>query len=283
MTVYVDEVFVLNLLIDGVLLRCAAVLIGRHVRAWRVWLAALVGALYAVAALLPGWGRIAGLPGRIAVFLGMCAIAFGLRRDALKPSLWYFGVCCGFFGLAWALSVLTGRGVLLLGGAVWYAVSFRFLALLAGLCYGLIRLLLPRLGRHAGGEVQALTLRLGARSVGLSALRDTGNCLRDPVSGAPVLVVEREIARRLLPELPWSDGLLRDPAAALPLVRALAPRLKPRLIPYRAVGTPASLLLAFGCVCIPPGRRRERSVLAAVSPTPLSDGGSYQALIGGKL
>ena len=283
MTVYVDAVFALNLLVDWLLLKCAVALTGAGCRRLRLWLAALVGALYAVAVLLPGCAFFGSLPGRLAAYLGMCAVAFGVRRQALRPALWYFGVCCGFFGLCYAVTTLTGNGVWLFGGAAWYAVRFRDLALLAGLCWAVVGLLLPRIGRHGPGALVELTLHLDGRSVPLRALRDTGNCLRDPLTGAPVLVADLSTAQRLLPGLPLRRELLEDPAAALPLLAALRPGLRTRLIPYRTVGSEGALLLGFRCAYTTPRRKKPTPILLAVSPTPVSDGGLYQALTGGTL
>ena len=63
---------------------------------------------------------------------------------------------------------------------------------------------------------------------------------------------------------------------------ALALKLKdyhPRLIPYRAVGTASGLLLALPCT-IEIGKQCKTG-LVAFSPSPLSDGGGYEALTGG--
>ena len=66
---------------------------------------------------------------------------------------------------------------------------------------------------------------------------------------------------------------------------ALAVRLKayaPRLIPFRAVGTHAGLLLAVPCeVRMPNGKKRR--CLTAFSAVPLGDGCAYDALIGGNV
>ena len=279
MRVYVDEAFALNLLIDWLLLKTAVALTGQRASRLRLWLAALLGALYAVLVLLPGCRFLAALPLRLALFALMACTAFGFSRAALRPGLWYLGVCCGFCGLAYAMSVLLGRGVLLLGGAVWYAVSFRFLALLAGMSYLLIWLLLPKLGAHKGAETVGLTLELAGRRVRLTALRDTGNSLRDPITGSPVVVAEGQVLQRLLPELPLNRAQLRDPAALMELLRLLHPELRPRLIPYRAVGTESAMLLAIPCTCTEEGPQKPRPILAAFSPTTISDGGLYEAIV----
>ena len=278
MTIYVDEAFALNLLIDWLLLQISVTLTGQRCSVWRLLLAALLGAVYAVLTLLPSLHWLARPPLRLLLFCLMAMTAFGFGRQALKPGLWYLGVCCGFCGLSYACSVLTGRGVLLLGGTVWYAVRFRFLVLLAGMSYALVRLLLPRLGQHKGKQICALTLILDERRVRLTALLDTGNTLRDPVSGLQVLVAEASVLRRLLPQLPLDPGQLGDPIRAMELIRLLSPKSRPRLVPYRTVGVESALLLAIPCLCAEEGRKQPWPILAAFSPTPVSDGGLYEAV-----
>ena len=140
-------------------------------------------------------------------------------------------------------------------------------------------LLLPKLGQHNGSETAALTLRLGAHTVRVTALRDTGNSLRDPVGRGRVLVADAGVLRRLLPQTPLTGEQLADPAAAMELLRLLRPEIRPRLLPYRAVGVESALLLAVPCICTEEKRKRTHSVLVAFSPTPVSDGGLYDALM----
>ena len=53
-----------------------------------------------------------------------------------------------------------------------------------------------------------------------------------------------------------------------------------RLLPYRAVGVECGLLLAVRVDRARVGTEDYGSILVALSPTPVSDGGGYQALIG---
>ena len=149
--------------------------------------------------------------------------------------------------------------------------------LTAGGVYAATRLLLPRLS-HAPDSVVPVRLTLGGRRVFLSALRDSGNTLCDPVTGEAVLVADWRCAARLLPH----DGLrAADFAAPAALVVRLQ-RLHPRLIPFRAVGTGSGLLLALPCEEVRIGKSVQKNGLVAFSPTPVSDGGGYEALTGGK-
>ena len=110
----------------------------------------------------------------------------------------------------------------------------------------------------------------------LRALRDTGNTLRDPVSGETVVVGgNAAVLRRLLPSEDISREDLADPASLLPLLTRRYPAAKFRLVPFRAVGVEAGLLLAMRCRC------GGRDVLVAFSPSEVGGGGPYEALLGG--
>jgi len=104
-------------------------------------------------------------------------------------------------------------------------------------------------------------------------LEDTGNCLRDPVTGASVLVVGAQAAR-LLTGL--TQQQLRSPLTTLGTIPGL------RLIPYRTVGTGAGLLLAMRFQNVRIGSW-QGSTLVAFAPEGLEMGHPYQALTGGLL
>ena len=162
------------------------------------------------------------------------------------------------------------------GGLLGPSLGMRGILIAAALCYGALSLVLGRQFTHTRtrGELQELTLTRQGRSVKLLALRDTGNTLQDPLTGRPVVVVEGEKLRPLLPELPRLDRQsLTHPVELLRDLEGTAGDLRLQLLPYRAVG---------GGVRPAPGpaggpgqlrRRGSRDCLTALSPTPLSDGG----------
>ena len=161
------------------------------------------------------------------------------------------------------------------GNQLFFPVSFFSLQLTALAVTLACRLLLPRLN-HAPDSIVSLRIELQGRTLSLAALRDSGNTLTDPITGAPVLTA---YAGALLPLFPGELGLktadFRSPALLMERLRPYAPR----LIPYRAVGVASGLLLAISCrITI---QNKTETLPVAFSPTPLSDGGAYDALIGG--
>jgi len=270
MTVYIDQVFLLNFIIDYLLLLCAAKLAGEPFRRGRLGLGALLGGLYAAGVFLPGWGFLAHPLCKLAVPAGMTLLAFGSSKRLLRVSLVFFGVSAAFGGGVLALQLFLGAPAVL---------DLKTTLLAAAGCYGFLTLIFRRSARHGGGELLPARLELEGRACRLTALADTGNTLTDPATGRAVMVAEGERLRDLFPagQCPGPEEL-RDPAAAMEKRRGDG--LRWRLLPYRAVGVPWALLLAVRVDNARIGGEDYGPILVALSPTPVSDGGGYSALIG---
>ena len=278
--IYVDTLFLLNALVDYLLLLGAARLAGERLRRLRFTMGAVLGGGYAVAIFLPGGAFLQRLPCRLAVLALMSVAAYGGSRRLLRQSLLFLALSCALGGGVLAVSLLGGRGLTLSGGVVYSAMDIKTVLLSAAGCYAAVTLVFRGLARHtaSAGELAAVRLALDGRSVELTALRDTGNTLTDPVAGIPVLVAEGALLLPLLPPGTLMAGELADPVACMERLQdgPLAGRV--RLLPYRAVGVERGLLLALR----PDGlwvNGERRDMLAALSPTPVSDGGGYGALL----
>lgn len=275
MTVYVDLLFGLNTVINYLLLRGSAAIGGHPGAPGRLLAAASLGGIYAVAAVIPGLQWLERLPIQGISAGLMLLAAFGWKKSTIRQGLFFFSLSTAFGGAVLLLVQVVDPGCLLLSGRVYYAVSTPALLLLAGLGYGIAALVLTGCGSHIGGDIVALQLELNGRSIPIRALRDTGNTLRDPLTGQTVLVAGVSVLQKLLPQVSAAEDKLRTPDV---LVRAY-PACRFRLIPYRAVGTEDGLLLAVRCQ-VRQGKR-ELPVLTAFSPTPVSADGSFDALWGG--
>lgn len=267
--VYLDKVFLLNALVDYLLLLCSARMAGEPLRRGRMALAAVLGGVYAGAVFLPGWGFLTHPLCKLAVPIFMALLSFGGSRRLLRVCLVFFGVSATFGGGVLALRLFLGAPAVL---------DLKTTLLSAAGCYGFLTLVFRRSVRHGGGELAPAMLELGERSCRLTALVDTGNTLTDPATGKPVMVAEGERLRELFP-----PGMCPRPEELADPVSALAERQgegRWRLLPYRAVGVPWGLLLAVKVDRAKVGKEDYGAILVALSPNPVSDGGGYSALIG---
>lgn len=247
---YLDLVMGLNFLVDYLLLVASQRLSGHTGYGKRLLAAAAVGAVYSGGCCLPGFRFLGGLHWRIISLALICVIAFGWNKGTWRRGGIFLLLTMALGGLAIQLE----RGNILS-----LAAASAGLWLLTAASFG---------GRVGGRSFLPLEISDGEKTLRLTALIDSGNTLRDPVSGEEVLVVGPEAAARL-------TGLSREQLSSP--MDTLSVRQIPglRLIPYRAVGG-SGMLLAKRFPCVRLGDRRG-SALVAFAPHHLGDG-TYQAL-----
>lgn len=252
MTVYLDLVILLNFLVDFLLLLGTNRLAGYPPGALRAAGAAGLGGIYGGACLLPEFSFLGNTFWRLVSLALMSWIAFGCSRSSLRR-----GVLFSF------LSMALGGVAMGLEGGFWSLVA-------AAGCLCLMCALGFR-GQAGGKHFVPVRIVREEKEVRLVALQDTGNTLRDPITGQPVLVVGADIAHKLTGLAPEQ---LKCPLEAVGSVPGL------RLIPYRTVGNPEGLLLALRIADVTVGKRKS-SRLVAFAPEKLSKDGDYQGLTGG--
>lgn len=281
--IYVDTLFLLNGLIDYLLLLASARLAGEPLRRLRFALGGVLGGLYAVAIFLPGGAFLSHPLCKAAAAVLMVLTAYGGQRRLLRQTVIFLALACAFGGGVLAISLLGQQGLALNAGVFYSALDLKMVLLSAAVCYAVLTAVFQRAGKHSSltGELLPARLALGERSVDFTALVDTGNTLTDPVTGCPVMVAEGACLGPLFPpEQGPTQADLADPAGALERLGAGEWKNRFRLLPYRAVGVSCGLLLALRVDSLRLGERELGSALVALSPTPVSDGGGYRALIG---
>ena len=92
MTVYLDELFLLNFVVDYLLLLSAGRLAGEVLCRSRLALGALLGAAYAAAVFLPGGGFLLYPLCKLCSAVLMVLLGYGGSRRLLRVSLTFFVV-----------------------------------------------------------------------------------------------------------------------------------------------------------------------------------------------
>lgn len=283
--VYVDSVFVLNTAMDYLLLLMTARLAGIHLKRRRYFLAALLGGAYAVAVFLPGGIFLAATPVKLAMGVLLALLAYGGEEKLLRLTLLLFAVSCGFAGCVLAFGLLAGSAVPMVNGIFYTDMDAKVLLIAAAAAYAVLTVVFRAAARHGvGGELLPVRVCIGGRTAELTALWDSGNSLRDPAGGQPVLVaapgcldaaLPRQIRHLLTPKR------LQSPADLIEPLHREIPELRPYLLPYHTVGVQGSLLLALHTDWTEIAGTRYTGLPVAISPVGLGTG--YTALWGGEV
>lgn len=250
--VYLDLVGILNFLVDFLLLLGTNRLSGFPLGAKRCALAAVLGGVYGGVCMLPGFRFLGSLLWRVVCLGLMAAIAFGWGRSAWKRGGVFLLLCMALGGIAISFGKGNFLTLVLAAAGVWLLCRMAF-------------------GETVGGrEYVPVTFTYGEKTASVIALRDSGNTLRDPITGEQVFVIAGDVAQRLTG---LSESQLRAPLETL----ALRPIPGLRLIPYRAVGS-GGMLLGLRLEQVRLGGRTQSAVVA-FAPEGLGRGELYQALV----
>jgi stage II sporulation protein GA (sporulation sigma-E factor processing peptidase) len=189
------EGFVLyNAAMNALLLFCTGRLSGLRAKMWRLALAAALGAAYAVASNLAPLRFLQAWYGKLACACAMAALAFlpNRPRKVLRAAACFF--------LAAMLLGGTGFSLLYLLGARGYGWNIALLVAILGAAGGVV---LATAGRRARFDkiLYDVRIRHGDTEARFTAMLDTGNRLVEPLSGLPVIVVQKEALKGIvLPE-----------------------------------------------------------------------------------
>ncbi len=258
-TVYIDSIFLLNLVMDLYLLALTAKLLGKTVAYPRIFAGSAVGAAgYCMVLCLPR------VPYMLKVLFGMLPIGILMIKITCKTEkirellrgvgyLYFSSFCLGGF-----IIFLKGKGGIFAGHG-------DSIAALAGLGFAGFAVCSKAIGayRKKRGEHFCKVSILGDRGLlTISALIDTGNGLVEPVSQKPVAILEAE---------EWEN-----------LKLWMRPE-KYKVIPYHSIGKDKGLLEGYEIDAMDVkgsmGEKRYEKVIVAIFRGKVSGKGSYQMVV----
>lgn len=255
MEIYIAIVAVLRFAVDFLLLSASNHLCGCPMGGKRMIIAALIGGIYGGACLLSGF-RFLGNLLWLLVSIGVESLfAFGWTHSSSQRAAVYALLRMAMNGITVGTEE-NGLCTLLLSSA-----------LLIVLCIFGLR------SKIETATYIPIELNYRGKSISLTALRDTGNTLRDPVTGRSVLVVGADTADALIG---LSKEQLSRPVETV--CSGFLPGL--RLIPYRSIERTGGLLVALCMHEVKIGSWKGSS-LVAFAPVMIGVEGVYQALTGG--
>lgn len=251
MQMYVGFVVLLSSAVDFLLLLGTNRLCGYRAGIGRCVLGAVAGGLHSGLCMMRPL-RFLGNPLWRAVSLaGIALIGFGMHKSTWRRGAVFAILSLALNGIAQSFG---GDGVVAVAAAA------------VGLC---LLCFIGFRGRLPGQVFVPVEISQGDTSLQLTALRDTGNALQDPVTGQSVLVIDARSAGKLTG---LTKAQLERPLETMGAIPGL------RLIPYRAVGKDSGLMLAMKFQNVKIGKWKG-SQLVAFAPEGL--GGTYEALTGG--
>ena len=199
--VYADVLFLINFSMDAIALYVSARLCAARIYAGRIAVGAIVGGIYSVISIFLGLGFWIELFVFLVVCLLMCAIA--LAPDSFLEAFRYSAVMfisSSLIGGIMSASYSTFNTVFseLVNKSEKIVISPLVFSLLA--CFSMVAaLFLCRL--HGSGSLPdkaEVSVTLLGKSINVEGILDSGNMLKDPLSGKLVIVVSSQLLSHVL-------------------------------------------------------------------------------------
>lgn len=298
MVVYLDLIFLLNLLIDGATLQTTAWARNIQARKWRIWLAALLGASYVLMIFVPALAFmftffIKGLLSLLMVFIafGFASLQYFLRNCAVfyLVNVVAAGAIVAFhFALQSTHDVMNGIMFTHSGGL---SFPLRLSGMLVIALFPLT-LYFYRKVMDEKGRKQLITdycadteVVIGQHKVHCVGLIDTGNQLYDPLTRTPVMIMEVDHWRNALPPT-WVEMVQAGQQDKL--LEAIGSEQwewqhRLRLVPYKGIQKGSHFMMALKpdkvVIHVDNERIETEHVLIGLSGDKLSSDRSYEAII----
>lgn len=285
--VYIDVLIILNIFVNYFLLLETSFLSNEKIKRLRILLASVLGGIYSLIILLPQMNVPISILLKVAFSVSIIFAAFKIKniKHFLRLFAIFFAVNFIYAGIMLAVWIaFKPNGMQFNNGAVYFDINALMLTGLTILCYLIVTLISKFAKKKAPiDKIVDVTIRFEEKTVTGKGLIDTGNSLCDTFSGAPVMVAEYDLIKKLLPHNldtyikatndNYDDNLVENYKNKL------------RLIPFSSIGG-NGLLKAFRAdeIEIKTDNKvvKTKSIYVAVKDANLSNG-EYSAILNPEL
>ncbi len=297
MEIYPDIIFLENLVINYLILQVTAKFARRNASNLRIFTGALIGAIYVVALLLlPDSSVYYTIEAKILLSLVIVAVTFspGKISSFIKVLAVFYLSTFVFAGAAFAFIYFNPAGGFVKNGVIYMFRDSKWTTLVLSLLTAVIvvRVFWEVIQFKFGKEklIFPVLITFDKNSIRLSALVDTGNSLKDPLTNMPVVVVEFAAIKNILPEeikKIFDHNKEDDLNTVTDAVTNSGWHSRFRLIPFTSLGKENGMLLGFKPDYIEIGEEDEKKdvsdVIVGIYNRALSRNEKYRALLSPEL
>ncbi len=297
MEIYLDVLFLENVIINYFILLVTAKFSKSGTSSLRLTIGAVLGALYVIVlVMLPGMKIYSTIAAKILLSMVIVAVTFAPERPKAffkVLALFYLSTFI-FAGASFAFIYFNQSGGFVRNGIVYVfwrskwvvlILSFAMVGIIVKIFYEVIqskfireKLLLP------------LKISFENRAIELAALVDTGNSLHDPLTNMPVIVVEFHAIKDILPldiQNIFKESKEEDLDSISDVVSQSKWFSRFRLIPFTSLGKENGMLIGFKPDFIEIGENENKkgvsNVVVGIYNKALSRNERYKALLSPEL
>lgn len=291
MTIYVDIIIVENLIMNLIILYATGLILKIKVSFFRLLLASLIGAIYAALQYISNIKILSNIT--IKTFLSIIIIWVAFHPQNMKKMckqlLLFYLTTFTFGGVAtYLIYVLKPQNIIMKNGMYvgTYVLKVIFIGAILGTGILLVSFKISKNKISKKDMICKILIKLNGKEITLNTIVDTGNMLKEPITGNPVAVVEKNSLYDVLPKeiLNNTESILGGDFGKIPedIKQEYIPKLK--FIPFSSLGKQNGMLIGIKpekLKVINEEMEEERAdAIIGIYNKSLTKRGEYNALIG---
>lgn len=290
MTIYIDIIIVENLIMNYIILYATAVISKDKISYTRIFLASLIGAIYAVSEYVLKMNIYSNIFIKMILAVIIVYVAFYPQniKKMFKQLVMFYVTTFTFGGVAtYLIYVLKPQNIIIKNGMYvgTYVLKIIFIGAIVGTIILLIAFKLSKNKITKKDMICQIKIKINGKEKTLDAMVDTGNMLKEPITGIPVAVVERTSLYDLLPKeiLNNTESILGGDFKKIPeeIKKEYISKLK--IIPFASLGKQNGMLVGIKpekIKIINEQTEEEKNAIIGIYNKSLTKKGEYNALIG---
>lgn len=291
MTIYLDVVFVENIIMNYIILYGTAVISKVIPQNIKLILASGVGAVYAIIAYMSILKIYSSIILKIVLSVVIVYIAFNPQnvKKLLKELLLFYLTSFVFGGAAFFLIYVIKPQDIIMHNGVFvgtYPLKIAFFGAILGFIVIILSFKIIKTKLSKKSLFCNVKISINQKQIETVAMIDTGNLLKDPISNTPVIVVEHSLLYDILPKqiLNNLENILGGELEKIPEDVKEKYISKLKVIPFSSLGKQNGMLLGIKADEISIESEEEKitkdNVIVGIYDKSLTKRGEYRALVG---
>ena len=290
MTIYIDIVLFENIIMNYIILFATAIVLKLKIKYIRIFIASLLGAIYSVIAYIGILKLYSSIIMKILLSILIVYIAFNPQslKKMWKNLIIFYLTSFVFGGVAFALIyVIKPQDILMRNGLFLGTYPLKTVLLGAVISFAVILVAFKiAKGKFSKKDMFCnLEIKLNNKIVKTTAMIDTGNCLKEPITNIPVIVLENTLLDECIPKqiLNNLEKIIGGDFEGIPQEIKETYISKLKLIPYSSLGKQNGMLLGIKpeyVKIITEEYNKKINVIIGIYNKSLTKRGEYRALIG---
>ncbi len=291
MTIYVDIVLIENVIMNFIILLATGLILKKKIKIIRLLLASLLGAIYSIISYLSILEIYSSIILKIILSIVMIYIAFNPQsmKKMWKDLLLFYLTSFVFGGVAFALIYLVKPQEILMKNGLFlgtYPLKTILLGAVVAFIIVIATFALVKAKITKKDIFCEIEIGLKDQKIKTTAMLDTGNLLKEPITNTPVIVVEHTLLYDCIPKeiLNHLDELLGGEFDNIPdkIKEEYASKLK--FIPFSSLGKQNGMLIGIKATYVKIKQEeketKKENVIIGIYNKSLTKRGEYRALMG---